>query len=359
MFKINQIKVNLNLDIWNRIGFDQGMNSEVYTARDPQLNQVLILKKITKKSLIKQDIEDFFLESKILNESRHPLIMPIFYAGEDKDHILITMPYYENGSLESLMDKRFLTTREIIKFALDFLTGLLFMHTKNILHLDIKPTNIILNDNNRALLTDFGLSRFTNDDGLIKQKMQYSSHRSPESYESLERTILDDIYQAGITLYRMCNGNVNFKEQFKKLNLTSSDMNDLIKRRKKGEFPKKEYLPHIPLKLERIINKAIHPNPNNRHQSVLNMINELCKVDGTLDWFYSYNKRDGTHQWKCNNQTSIITLLIKYNNGVFLTSGTKYAKNSKKTSNLTPPKGQFDNLRAAFKYVQRMLENYS
>ena len=79
------------------------------------------------------------------------------------------------------------------------------------LHLDVKPTNIIINDADRALLTDFGLSRYLNEYGLAEQELGYVKHISPQYLETTSRTMQDDIYQAGLTLYRMCNGNKNWK----------------------------------------------------------------------------------------------------------------------------------------------------
>ncbi|MDU0072047.1 MULTISPECIES: serine/threonine-protein kinase [Bacillus] len=359
MHKINHVEAKLHLDKWKRIGSNEGMNSEVFIARDTQLDQVVILKKITKDSLAKQIIEDFFLEAKILNATKHPLIMPIHYAAEDEKNIYLTMPYYEKGSLDSLLNKRFLSPREIIKYALDFLTGLLFMHTKKILHLDIKPTNIIINNNDRAILTDFGLSRFLNDDGFTLQERQYHAHRSPESYVSLNKSVLDDIYQAGITLYRMCNGNDEFYNQFEALKVNSVDVNDMANKIKRGMFPYKQYLPHIPERFKRIVNKAIQPNPDNRYQSVLNIINDLSKVDEKLDWYYSYNKESKEFKWEYNNGKSIHSLYIKENEGSFLTSGVKYVINSERLINLQPPNGQFSSLDQASSHIEKMIKKYS
>jgi serine/threonine protein kinase len=361
MLKLNHVNPHLSLDKWKPIG-EEGKNSEVWIARDKQLEQILVLKVITKSSLEKQNVEDFFLESKILNEAKHPHIMPINYAAEDDQNIYITMPYYEQGSINSLIDKKMLSAREIIKYSIDFLSGLMFLHIKGLVHLDIKPTNVMLNDSNRAILTDFGLSRYLNENGLANQEIQYRIHRSPESFDTSDKTVTDDIYQAGLTMYRMCNGNENFKEQFN--NLTSKyghDRDKIVKAIKKGECPhRRYYLPHIPKKLSRIINKMLHPDVSKRYQEVLSVINDLSNVEELLDWKYEEVKSNEEVQWTYNNERSIINIKIeKRSSNKFLTLGNKYIKTSDNTQRLRKVEKSHSSFEEAMGFIESVLPEYS
>ncbi|WP_223592765.1 serine/threonine-protein kinase [Neobacillus bataviensis] len=361
MIKVNHVKPQLSLDQWKPIGAVEGRNSEVWIARDTQLEQVLILKKITKKSLDKQNVEDYFSEAKILNESNHPHIMPIFYSAEDEENVYITMPYYNNGSLNTIIDSASLTIREIIKYSLDFLSGLLFIHIKGLLHLDIKPTNIIINDIDRAVLTDFGLSKYLDENGFADQEWQYVQHRSPESYTTSKKTVLDDIYQAGLTLYRLCNGNEEFKIQFENLKLKHhADHSKMMKSITKGEFPnRKKYLPHIPVKLRRIINKMIHPDVNIRYQDVLSIINDLSKIGETLDWKCGIIKREQEFEFVYDNGKSVITINLIQSSNKYLTSGTKYIYESKKRTNVNKVKKTHNSLEKAFEFLENNFPKYS
>lgn len=187
------------------------------------------------------------------------------------------------GSLNSLLDKRFLTTREIIGYSLDFLSGLHFIHSKQLVHFDIKPTNLIINDSNHAILTDFGLSKYTNPYGFASPDKIYGAHMPPESWVTASLTSQFDIYQAGLTLYRMCNGNINFDEQkviFSKENIVNA------------KFPDRGYfLPHIPNTLRKYIKKALEVDLNKRYQTVLEFMNDLSNVEESLDWQYSTSIR--------------------------------------------------------------------
>lgn len=124
-------------------------------------------------------------------------VLSLVSATEDDQNIYITMPYYEKGSINSLIDKEMLSTREILKYSIDFLSGLMFLHIKELVHLYIKPTNVMLNDSNRAISTDFGLSRYLNENGLANQEFQYRIHRSPESFNNLNILNLDVTYTDG------------------------------------------------------------------------------------------------------------------------------------------------------------------
>ncbi|MFD2628769.1 serine/threonine-protein kinase [Oceanobacillus kapialis] len=359
MIKLNQVNAQLTLDQWRNIG-SEGKNSEVWSARDVQLNQVLILKKITKKSLAKQSVTDYFAEAKILNESKHPHIMPIHYSAEDKEYVYITMPYYQRGSLNTFIQHRYLTAREIIKYSLDFLSGLLFIHIKGLLHLDIKPTNIIIDDTDRAIITDFGLSKFLDEHGFARQSMQYITHRSPEAYNTTDRTVLDDIYQAGLTIYRMCNGNDPFKEQYNALKLKHHQNGEKLKASiQKGEFPDRNYyLPHIPEKLKRIVNKMMNVDPDKRYQNILSVINDLSKIENMLDWSYYVDETRKEHTWTLDTERAKLSVKATFSKGRYLTSGEKLAKISGNKQNQRRFHGSHSSKSEAFKFLKSKLNEH-
>lgn len=262
----------------------EGKNSDVYSYHDDQLGKDFIVKQINKQKVYEQYGSDYlnnlFSESKILYSNKHPNIVEIQYASYDKDNVYISMPKYKNGSLNALISSKFLTVREILKISLEFLSGLHYVHTNNLIHFDIKPTNILIDDNGKAVLTDFGLAKYVNTYGIAIPDFMYSAHKPPEHFKNAELTNKSDIYQAGITLYRLCNGNNTFYNQLK-------ESDDWVKGIIKGELPnRKFYLPHIPVKLQKIINKSINKDPDKRYDSILEMINQLSIINEYLDWRY-------------------------------------------------------------------------
>jgi serine/threonine protein kinase len=280
---------SLNFETKKEIGAE-GRNSQVFLAHDKQLDGELVIKKIAKSSI--PLAQEYYTESKLLYNSRHQNIVQVNYGCEDQDHIYIAMPYYKNGSLKSLIDKKFLTVREIIRYSLQYLSGLNHIHTKGLMHFDIKPDNILLSDSNEALLADFGLAKAMNNFGFSTQESVYPRQVPPERFSQKVFSVQYDIYLAGLTLYRLCNGNQHFYQQ-----INFVDENAYIDAIRKGSFPnRKLYLPHIPKKLQKIINKAIHVDPAKRHNNVLELMNELGSVDTHLDCQFIPQK--GISKWE-------------------------------------------------------------
>ena len=199
----------------------EGVNSSLYLVRDLQVGSNFILKQIDKKSL--KEPEKYFEESKKIYKLKRPNIMNIHSASYDKEYIYITMPYLKNGSIQHLIENQNLTLRQIIKYSLDFLSAIYYIHENNIIHCDIKPNNILINNEGNAILTDFGSALYLNSLGRAKLSNVYYKHIAPEQCINSTINKKIDIYQIGTTLYRLCNGNEEYNKQAKKY----KDLNSL------------------------------------------------------------------------------------------------------------------------------------
>jgi serine/threonine protein kinase len=259
-----------------------------YIAYDHQLDAEIVIKKIAKASL--DSVDAFFDESKILYLSSHPNVVPVHYACQDADNIFIAMPYYKCGSLNTLINSRFLTVREIVSLGCQISSGLHNIHSKKLVHFDVKPDNILLSDRNEALISDFGLSRRLNGAGRAGQDRLYLKMRPPEAYDGPEYTPAFDIYQFGLTLYRMCNGNAAFQLQFNRFGSTPAafDRDGFKFNVRNGRFPDRSaFEEHIPQRLRRLISKCLEPNPDDRFKAAIEVANELAQIDDRLDWEFS------------------------------------------------------------------------
>lgn len=311
----------LNFELTKEIG-QEGRNSQVYTAHDKQLDKEIAVKKIEKKSMLHED--EYYEESKKLSTSYHSNIVNVMYGCSDVDHIYIAMPFYKKGSLKSLINKRFLTVRESIRYSIQFLSGLHHIHSKGLIHCDIKPDNILLSDSDEALLSDFGLAKLMNEYGQISQDRAYTKHLPPETLTSNDKTIQYDIYLSGLTIYRLLNGDEHFNKQLEKFP-TWVDYREAIRT---GSFPdRSSYLPHIPKKVQKIINKALSVNTEDRHRDVLNLINELSTVEKTIDW--AYEPSNSTHKWtKSIGETVTVVVVSRDESGLYSITTTKAKGNS-------------------------------
>jgi serine/threonine protein kinase len=284
---------NVTFTLGTNIGAGQGMNSEVYLATDHQLETQVVIKKVPKAKL--KTTSEYFAEARRLYDSRHKHVVEVKYACEDATHVFIAMPYYRGGSLHSLIDRRFLTTREIVRYGLEFLAGLHHVHVKGLVHFDVKPTNVLIDDSDTAAVADFGLSREVTAAGLADMPRVYLQHMPPERAASQLLTKSADVYQAGVTLHRMCVGNAEYKRQAAAYPTQAALESAIVA----GDFPdRKRHLAHVPVRLRNVIKKALAVRVADRYQTVLECMNALAQVNESLDWAYSPSSVWGSGAWR-------------------------------------------------------------
>jgi eukaryotic-like serine/threonine-protein kinase len=305
LYNLAQVSFELKTEIGQ-----EGKNSNTYIAHDPQLNAEIVIKKISKQKI--DSIDCFFDESKILYLSSHPNVVQIHYACQDCDNIYIAMPYYRNGSLNSLINSRFLTVREIVVFGCQIASGLHNIHSKKLIHFDVKPDNILLSERGEALISDFGLAKHIDFSGKASQDRLYFKMFPPEALNGCEFTVLFDIYQLGLTLYRLCNGNSDFNGQFYTYGVTPSSF-DRDRFRfdvRNGRFPNRStFLEHIPEKLRKIIKKCLDPKPSDRYCAIIEVANALAEIDGnSLDWQFSQLNSDKVWRKRTDNREYKLTI---------------------------------------------------
>lgn len=331
----------------------QGPLSRVILAKDIQLDNDLIVKEIPKNDFNNRD--EYFTEAKILYSVKHPNIAEIQYACEDVEHIYLSMPYYPEGSLQRVYTEHALTIRKIIQYAINFLSGLHYIHTKGLLHLDVKPGNVLINNSNVAVLTDFGLSKYVNEYDLADIETVYQMHRSPEAFQSTTVGKQADIYQAGVTLYRMVNGEEEFTRQFDSISQQEIEVQIVS-----GEFPNRKFFsPHVPSALKKVIKKALEVDTDIRYESVLDMLNDLSKINKNLDWYYNFEENTQTHKWIKEEEKTVKAILLFEENGVWKTVGKQYSKKNDSISNYNKWKSEgHQNLDKSLKHISKLITEY-
>ncbi|HMI04877.1 MAG TPA: serine/threonine-protein kinase [Pedobacter sp.] len=319
---------SLNFETLKEIG-QAGKNSRVYIANDKQLESQIVIKQIKKDSLTYEG--DYYKEAKILYNHEHSNVAKVNYGCEDDEHVYIAMPYYRRGSLKDIIDKRFLTNRETIRYAIQFLSGLNHIHSNRLMHFDIKPDNIFITDSNEAVLADFGLAKAMNIYDTAAQYFVYSKQQPPEVFTGDDYTYAFDIYLAGLTLYKMCNGLDSFELQYA---VYGEDTDSYVKAVLKGEFPSREkYSWHIPNGLRKVINRALSPDQADRYQTALQLINALGAIDEMMDWKYAVITN--VHVWSLDLDDKVITIKLSNNGQHYSVLTEKFIKKSGNTTKIS------------------------
>ncbi|MFQ5433098.1 MAG: serine/threonine protein kinase, partial [Nitrospinota bacterium] len=144
-----------------------GAMGTVYKGLDPKIGRTVALKvlnfdRIKDGTDSLQARERFMVEARATGQLSHPNILTIYDVGEENDHAYIAMEYLEGGTLEDIIQEgRFKDYDEIFDITGQIAKGLSHAHSRNVIHRDVKPANIMMADGNVPKIADFGLARFT------------------------------------------------------------------------------------------------------------------------------------------------------------------------------------------------------
>lgn len=273
-----------------------GNFSEVFYADDPQLGGKFAVKEIPKTNFSMPD--EYFAEAQRMKASECPNVVPIQFACANGTHVCLMMPLYKKGSLHDRINRDGpLSLGDIIRVGQDVLKGLNQIHNAGLLHLDVKPSNVLFSDTGAALVADFGQCRHIGPSGVTNAPDMYTRNWPPEVLLSGQVSVATDVFHAGLTLYRAVNGNVDFENQYAIIRGDRSRFSDAIVR---GKFPNREsFRPDTPRKLKTVIRKALNIDPASRYASALAMADDLARVCPPLNWHVKLEP-SGECRWRAD-----------------------------------------------------------
>lgn len=258
-------KINERYEIVKSIG--EGGMANVYLANDKILERQVAIK-VLRGDLSADDkfIRRFEREAQSVSNLSHPNIVEVYDVGiEDGDHYIV-MEYIEGKTLKQLLKKReSLTLPEVIDIMTQLTDGIAHAHESYIIHRDIKPQNIMIEDNGLIKITDFGIAMALNATQLTQTNSVMGSvhYLPPEQASGKGSTVKSDIYSLGILMYELLTGNVPFKGD-NAVEIALKHMKDKIPSIRKQN-------PSIPQSVENILLKAAAKNPRNRYDSARDM----------------------------------------------------------------------------------------
>lgn len=158
----------------------------------------------------------FIGEAQKLRSLKHEHIIQVLETFEENNTVYYSMEFLDGGSLDDyILSKGKLSEKETVEYILQIASALSFMHARNMLHLDLKPANIMMRDVNQLVLIDFGLSKQYDEKGIPESSTtigggtpgyapieQVNYHG--DAYEGIPVTM--DIYALGVTMYKMLTG---------------------------------------------------------------------------------------------------------------------------------------------------------
>lgn len=188
----------------------------VYKAFDPAIHRQVAIKTITKSAMdpseLQYAIARFRHEAQAVGRLTHPRIAAIFDYGEDSDIAYIVMELVNGKSLyEHLQNKAKFELAEIGEIIRQLLDGLGYAHAQGVVHRDVKPSNILINDDGRIKISDFGIAHLDSSSlTQVGEIMGSPGYMSPEQFTGDEPDARTDIYAAGVIAYELLAGRKPF-----------------------------------------------------------------------------------------------------------------------------------------------------
>ena len=311
-----------------------GGMSYVYKAYDSKKKRIVAIKMLRDELSIDEEfVNKFKSEALACKDIKHENVISAYDVVDEDNMHYIVMEYLEGESLNKyIKQKGRLSNEETISLSLKIAHGILAAHKKGIIHRDIKPQNIVIDDKKNIKITDFGIARAITSTTKNISVIGTVHYISPEQVRNTQVDFRSDIYSFGCTMYEMITGEVPFQGD--------APLDIIISHLRNNLQPPHLINKDIYMSLEKIILKAARMLPSERYQKIEDMIKDLEMA--TKDKEGTYIK-DNNYDDDEEGKTVIITdedmKVIKAVSEKY-TNKPKYTKSKE---NLTPEQQAFYN----------------
>ncbi len=261
----------------------------VYLAYDPLLAQEVAIKVPHRQE---EDLAKLIREARLQALLRHPHIATLLTAEKSQGIFYMVMEYVDGTTLSKLIKNR---GRLPVKTALNYLSQILdavsFAHSKNVLHRDLRSSNILISREGTVKITDFGTSKIM-EKTFASTRIGSPPYMAPEQFEG-RATFASDIYSVGCIAYEMLSGRVP---------IDAEDARTIYSLAKEGKIqPLRKLVKDIPKEVEEVVMRALMRRPEDRYSSA----SEFLEVVQTLLSFHQVKPRapispmSTTRCWNC------------------------------------------------------------
>ena len=280
----------------------------VFRGRDVRLARNVAVKLLSQRTSYESDAR-FLRESRAAAKLQHDHIVSIYSTGRTKDRTpYLAMPLIDGKTLKEKISREKLPIQNLAEWVRQIALGLHAAHSVGIVHRDVKPGNILINDSdNRAMLTDFGLARSADDETLTRANVISGTpeYMSPEHIEN--PNLPDkrgDIYSLGITLYECLTGTTPFRGQAILI---------LEQHRHAPPVRPSNLNAEVPRDLETICLKAIAKAPTARYQTTNDFAGDLKRfLDGKPILARQTSSLERLKMWAARNGALAGSLLLLF-----------------------------------------------
>jgi tRNA A-37 threonylcarbamoyl transferase component Bud32 len=248
-----------------------GGMSTVYRATDTVLERHVAVKLLHREIARDSDqLERFRREARAVAQLSHPHIVSVIDAGEDAGHPYIVFEHVDGETLKDRIRRMGrLPVDQAIAYAIEIARALGCAHAHSIVHRDIKPQNVLIGAEGAAKVTDFGIARSLDDDGLTAtgRVLGTTDYVSPEQALGHDVTGQTDIYSLGVVLYEMLVGDIPFHGETQV---------SVAMRHVREDFPDvRERRPEVSVSVARVLDRMTSKDLGKRYPDVRSLIRDL------------------------------------------------------------------------------------
>jgi serine/threonine-protein kinase len=245
--------------------------STVYLAHDEVLDRPVAIKLLHREISDQPDqLERFRREARSAARLSHPNLVAVIDAGEDQGRPYIVFEYVEGETLKNrIQSEGGLPVDEAIAYAIEIGRGLTAAHGRRLVHRDVKPQNVLIDLDGRAKVTDFGIARSLESEGLTAtgRVLGTTDYVSPEQAMGEDVDERSDVYSLGVVLYEALTGDVPFHAETQvgvAMKHVNDPMPDVQSRR-----------PKISAAMAAVVERATAKDPRDRYRTVAEMVRDL------------------------------------------------------------------------------------
>jgi tetratricopeptide (TPR) repeat protein len=241
----------------------EGGFAQVFRAFDTELERKVAVK-VPKPSRLESN-DAFQAEARRVARLAHEGIVPVFDVGLEGDTCFIVTEYIEGGSLADRLNNGTITPGEVIRWAMEIGEALDYAHLNGIVHLDIKPANLLLDSRGRARLADFGIARSPVDEDSFFTSLGTLRYMSPEQVEGLPADHRSDIYSLAVVIHEALSGALPFSPHAPNLRKAIANGSICL-------------ASTLSVEVQRVLSKALSTTPGQRHASATEFATTLKKA---------------------------------------------------------------------------------